>query len=270
MSNYILKAPTIQNFDMKYYLENCDEIIENHLFPPHIHDELEVYVLIEGDVSFMVERKIYKLTAGDVVISKPNEVHNCILNSATVHKHYCFWFDVSCDFLFKPYTESEFGEGNLISLDKDGKAEILSLCSKIHNATLTKDIQGEFIYASQLIYLLSKKTHSNKPAIVPNHFQKILDYVNANFININTIDDLTKRFFISRSTLCRLFSTYLRTSPKNYIETKRLAHSRKLLKEGKTVFNACIDSGFPDYSNYIRLFKKRFGITPKQYQSSDD
>ena len=44
------------------------------------------------------------------------------------------------------------------------------------------------------------------------------------------------------------------------IESKRLSYSRLLLNSGKSVLVACMESGFPDYSNYIRLFKKRFDI----------
>ena len=53
-----------------------------------------------------------------------------------------------------------------------------------------------------------------------------------------------------------------------YIETKRLSYSRLLLNSGKSVLAACMESGFPDYSNYIRLFKGRFKITPNQYKNA--
>ena len=66
----------------------------------------------------------------------------------------------------------------------------------------------------------------------------------------------------------RLFKEHLNTTPKTYLESKRLVHSQILLKEGKSVLDACMESGFPDYSNYIRLFKRRFGVTPKQYKDS--
>ena len=78
---------------------------------------------------------------------------------------------------------------------------------------------------------------------------------------------LTKKYNISSSTLNRLFNDNLQTSPKLFLETKRLAHSRKLLREGNSVMDACMKSGFPDYSNYIRLFKKRFNMTPNQYKN---
>ena len=53
---------------------------------------------------------------------------------------------------------------------------------------------------------------------------------------------------------------------KMYLETKKLAYSRMLLKEGMPVADACSLAGFSDYSNFIRLFRLRFGITPNKYK----
>ena len=61
---------------------------------------------------------------------------------------------------------------------------------------------------------------------------------------------------------------YLNTTPKNYIETRRLVYARKLLKDGYSVKDAAYKSGFSNTSNFIRLFKSRFGITPKAYKMS--
>ena len=41
---------------------------------------MELYILLEGDVSFVVESSLYKLSAGDAIVTAPNERHYCILN----------------------------------------------------------------------------------------------------------------------------------------------------------------------------------------------
>ena len=86
---------------------------------------------------------------------------------------------------------------------------------------------------------------------------------------ISFITLFTRTYFVSQSTLCRMFRKHLQTTPRLYLESKRLAHSRRLLREGKSVLDACYESGFSDYSNYIRLFKRRFSVTPGQYRSGD-
>ena len=66
-----------------------------------------------------------------------------------------------------------------------------------------------------------------------------------------------------------LFRKYFQMTPKTYLENRRLAYSRELLREGRSVTDACVESGFPDLSNYIRLFRTRFGMTPSQYRRAD-
>ena len=83
---------------------------------------------------------------------------------------------------------------------------------------------------------------------------------------MQSLDYFKGKYFVSTSTLNRLFRTYLLTTPMKYIEAKRLAYSRYLLKNGSTVLSACMEAGFSDCSNYIRTFRKRFSITPGQYR----
>jgi AraC-like DNA-binding protein len=104
---------------------------------------------------------------------------------------------------------------------------------------------------------------------VPTVLTQILKYINENFKKIQDTYEIVSKFFISKSTLLRLFKKYLSTTPKLYLETKKLAFSRILLKRGESVQDACFLSGFTDYSNYIRLFKNRFNITPGKYKAKD-
>jgi len=50
-----------------------------------------------------------------------------------------------------------------------------------------------------------------------------------------------------------------------YIIFKRVARAKKLLMEGKSVTETCHLSGFNDYSNFIRTFKRTVGISPGKY-----
>ncbi len=260
-------VPLIENYEAEYYFSYSSQTYAPKIFPPHIHDNLEFYILIEGNVSFMVEHEVYSLTGGDVIMSKPNEMHNCILNAESTHKHLCIWFDPSCEFLFAPFLAHEFGKGNLISPTNEDKKTLLVLYEKLNQATQIEDKKTQFIVTLEIlnIYERSISSQSLTPNI-PKVLTKILNDINLNFITINSLQYFVDKYFISQSTLNRLFKQHLRTSPRMYLETKKLAYSRMLLKESKSVLDACILSGFSDYSNYIRLFKNRFGITPKQYR----
>lgn len=260
--------PSIPYLDAEYYFQEAPDTFSPRIFPPHVHESIEFYVLLEGDASFMVEHNLYKLQAGGVVLSRPNEMHNCILNTPSVHRHACFYIYPSCEFLFADFISGTFGENNLISPSKDEKARLLTLYRDLQNATQQKDDYKRFYITLEILDIYRKNLSTDaKAQPLPDLLRTILNDINRNFANIPCLQYFTERYFISQSTLHRLFQTYLHTSPKMYLETKKLAYSRILLKEGKSVLQASRLAGFPDCSNYIRLFKKRFGITPKLYQT---
>ena len=41
----------------------------------------------------------------------------------------------------------------------------------------------------------------------------------------------------------------------------------KALEEGVSVLNACTESGFPDYSSFLKTFRRLYGITPAAYRA---
>lgn len=258
-----------KNYETHYYFNLNTGKSRAHFFPTHVDDHLEIYVLLEGESSFLIESSLYKLTAGDAVVIKPNEIHNCILEKDSVHKHMCFWFDCSNSFIFNDFLCHEFGENNLVSPPKEEKARLIELATLMKEATDNKD-KHKFLYLSlEMLDIFRKNIVKKAPSKeYPELLKNIIKDIDQNFKEIKALNYFTDKYFISQSTLNRLFKTYLHTSPKFYLETKRLAYSRRLLKEGASVLYACMESGFTDYSNYIRLFKSRFYMTPKKYRDS--
>ena len=121
--------PPITDFHVEYAVNEDVKIEKAKIFPPHIHDTLEFYVHLEGDASFVVEDKIYKISPGDVVISRPNELHNCILHTESIHKSASFWLDTSAFFLLSNFLD-ETSE-RLLSPKKEEKEKISALCTKL-------------------------------------------------------------------------------------------------------------------------------------------
>ena len=140
--SYRIDAPITADFRVEYYLNKSEEITSARVFPPHVHDVLEFYILLEGDASFVVEQSLYRLSPGDIVISKPNEMHNCILNSDSTHKHLCFWFDPGCEFLFSDFLAHGFGEGNLCTPRTADAEKIIELIKKYDDEKARPFVNG--------------------------------------------------------------------------------------------------------------------------------
>ena len=267
--DFEVRVPILTDFCMQYYVRDSEEMQNARIYPPHVDDAIELYILLEGDVSFMVEHSLYKLSPGDIVITKPNEMHNCILNSNSRHRHMCFWFDPTDDFLFSDFLAHEFGENNICTPTPEDAGKIADICRELCAVSEEgTDRATEFHLGLQILYYVRKNlgTHG-KDIVIPDLLRRILDDIHTDLTAIHNLSYFFDKYFISPSTLSRLFRKYLHTSPKMYLETKRLAYSRVLLRRGLSVAEAAEGAGFSDYSNYIRLFRGRFGITPLQYRN---
>ena len=261
-----LEVPDITGFSAMFYRNSDERSYKKHEWWPHINDALEIYALIEGDVSFAVEGSRYDLLPGDVIITKPNEIHNCILNSNSVHKHVCFWFDTSNAFIFDAFLKHELGCNNLIRPDDEAKERLSFIYEEMVKASDENDIHKEFYLSLEMLHILKRFISDSGTGIAPSPIlSEIIADMNLNFKKIRNLDYFTVKYYISPSTLNRLFKSFIKTTPKTYLETKKLSYSRMLLMMGKSVSEAALESGFDTSANYIRTFKRRFGITPKQY-----
>ena len=81
-----------------------------------------------------------------------------------------------------------------------------------------------------------------------NTQQDILDFVEDN--NVKFV----------RFAFCDIFGTQ-----KNIAVLA--SNLSKALEEGVSVLNACTESGFPDYSSFLKTFRRLYGITPTEYRA---
>lgn len=241
---------------------------------PHIHDLCEIYVNLTGNVSFIVEKNVYAVQAGDIVITKPYEYHHCIYHDNSDHLHYWILFSPHENpDLFDFFLQRKRGTDNLIRLPEPMRAEFLALCEKltVQNGERRASTLAVFF---EVIATIAKGLAKYNVSVVnehlPQNMREILDYINQNYASIHSVRDIANEFHISITTLERYFKTYLSLTPKRYWEDKKLSHACRLLRRGATVTEACFDSGFDDYSHFIAIFKKNFHATPLQYKKNLD
>ncbi|KVD46798.1 hypothetical protein WS61_09870 [Burkholderia sp. ABCPW 11] len=121
-----------------------------------------------------------------------------------------------------------------------------------------------------LLEILAAAIESNLPSEACGRFdialsnikQYIEDHLSESELNVQQI---AKRHSVSVRTLNRMFASE-GTTAINWIWTRRLASSYKILSEGKVrqVSQAAFDCGFNDLSHFSRAFKKRYGRLPHE------
>lgn len=108
-----------------------------------------------------------------------------------------------------------------------------------------------------------KETERNISRLKVN---EICNFVQMNYADDLTLEELSKIAGISKYHFIRLFTREVGTTPYKYLELTRINKAKKMLQNGISIIEVAISNGFSDQSHFTNLFKKTIGITPKQYQ----
>lgn len=258
----------VRDFDMSItYSELYADSVEN-VNDSHIHEECEIYVNLSGDVSFVVEDHIYPINPGDIIITRPFEYHHCVYHSNKLHRHFWILFSsLGNEYLLDTFFNRKSGSTNHLLLSPDDAEALISLCYKM---TEKEHLPSRKYYNFfKLIHILQNANAGKGDAVnYPADTYYAINYINSYFRNDISVQEIAKEAHVSVNTLERHFKKTLHISPYEYIKKKRLANALKLLSNGCTVAEASSQSGFPDYSNFIALFKKTYGITPLKYKKN--
>ena len=100
----------------------------------------------------------------------------------------------------------------------------------------------------------------------PRILTDILAYLESDYDRISGLEQVCSLFYLSKSTLWRLFSEHLGQSPGQVLRGIRLHHAAGLLEAGCSVSETARRCGFPDDSGLIAAFRSRYGVTPGQWR----
>ena len=124
---------------------------------------------------------------------------------------------------------------------------------------------------AEMLLLITQATGSGQtaaPSSTSVLVARAVAYLQAHYQDPTlTTAQLAQKLYASREHLSRAFKECTMESIHNYLTYLRMQHCRKALEEGVSVLNACTESGFPDYSSFLKTFRRLYGITPAEYRA---
>lgn len=245
----------------------------------HRHEAYELYLFLRGNVNFYIENSCYHLAPGDLLVIHPEEMHRSFsldeleyeritinlqksllqrLSSPATHLSECF------DYRPK-------GKGNILHLKEAELEQFLQWTGELEEA-LASDAYGADIKAhcclAQLLILTNTvfQNASFTPAdIMPELVRATMDYIEMNLAQEITLEQLAGIFHLNSTYISRQFKKHTGLTLRAYIVDRRILFAKSLLSEGLSITEACYQSGFNDYANFIRSFTKITGISPGKF-----
>lgn len=102
---------------------------------------------------------------------------------------------------------------------------------------------------------------------IPKYIENVKKLFDERYYENFDLDLVAKTFKVSKYTLSRDFTKYIKISPIEYLIRTRILASKQLLVESDLTINEIAAKvGIDNATHFINLFKKRVGITPLQYR----
>lgn len=97
--------------------------------------------------------------------------------------------------------------------------------------------------------------------------QQMEQYITANICEDLSIEHLCSRFEISRSEIYRLFEQRFGTSVADFIRNKRTSMAEELIRNTDQKISEIAQAvGFYDYNYFSKVFRKSYGLSPRDYR----
>ncbi len=96
--------------------------------------------------------------------------------------------------------------------------------------------------------------------------EKVIRYIDENFKEQPTIDELAKYIGMSKYHLIRVFKEYVGVTPIQFLQSVTLNYAKEHLKESKSILDSSLDMGLSSSSRLHDLFVNIIGVTPKEYK----
>lgn len=273
----------VYNLDYQYtsYHNKTTDFITGENPPYHKHDGYEIYLFISGNVKMYIEQTCYQLTPGDMAIVNPSELHrSCCLDSSpyerigiNIKPSVFDSLKTSSTNLASCFYSHAHGKHNMIHLDEDEMASYIGMSDDLIAASRSSDYGSDLLSYSYLIRLLiyvnslyMKSSNDGFENLMPKMIMDTMDYINDHLTEKISLDDLAAELNYNGNYLSNRFKEHTGLTLRSYILSKRIDLAKSLLLAGQSVSDTCLMSGFNDYANFIRNFKRQVGMSPGRYK----
>ncbi len=244
----------------------------------HLHNFYEFLYFKNGNASYIVENSIYQIEAGDMLITRPDEIHTISFNSDAVYERH--FIQISPEYLKGEETDLLYminqrpaGTMNRISADIVKSYGLGEYFSMIEQYVVNRVPESDILIKTYIIQMLAKinsalREYHELFLETPFANKRIMDvkkYIDEHFYEDITLEMLCEKFYISKYHLCRTFKSYTSLPVKEYINARRITVAKQMIFEGHNLTSVCYECGFKDYSVFYKTFKKFTDKSPRDF-----
>lgn len=245
----------------------------------HSHPYYECILPVSGEVLYSANGELFTLHPGETILF-PQEVYHTgkydvgpdVSERLVIQFDGALWQNLAARL---GLTGAQWDK-NITIFRADAVAywDLRGLFERMSMTSAMKPDCKTTVYEAQLTELLLifkqiiEENLVEQPTATSLLVAKSVEYIRTHYQEPDlTVAQLADNSFVSRGHLSRAFKEYTMESVHSYLTNLRMQHCRQSIADGKSVLDACNESGFSDYSSFLKTFRKLYGITPTEYRA---
>lgn len=267
-----------------YITYPCSIPLDFQYVPIHWHDEVELVYIKKGSGMITVDFTPYEVSAGTIALILPGQLHSIeqLGENSMEYENIIFHpnlliskkTDACTTDFFLPLLQGGISVPVLYAPGHPCYPEIASCVDANDEISKTHPLGYQLFIKSQLFMLFFILFHKCSLKQPPQKNYKslekmklILKYMENHYMNKLTIEEMAAEVGLSQSHFMKYFKNTMGTSFIEYLNEYRLTMAaRLLLSSDSSILAIAAEVGFENLSYFNRIFKKRFGQTPREYR----
>ena len=254
-----------------------DFFVENSSGVPidkHWHRGIEIIVPLYGTFNLWINGDMVRIIAGKIYIINSQDIHAVhVIEGEEVYK--CYALQIGYDYLKECYHDIDkiyFQQPNE-EINRTLLEKILDIIRFYEDEDVFNNIRIKG-YIQMLVFLLLDNLAKEKRDYIElkdnkykNRIINIIKYMETNYQEDLSVDNIAERFEISNGYLSKLFKDNLDVTVKEYLTRLRLWHAEEeLISTDYPVIDIALNNGFPNVKSFNQTFKRKYFLTPAKYR----
>ena len=239
----------------------------------HYHDHFQILYALDGEGEIFIDGKKYDFSSDQVVLIVPNCVHSIQASAKLTVLVLAFSASILNHFLDNEIIRTVQHKSLYYNLDSIKASEVRQLLRKMLFEQTNYDELCKYslaVYLTELLLIL--KRLKEEKTVLNAHDRRagqIKDYIDMNYFQNITADDLSLKFGISPRYINEIYKSKYHETPLQYLQKIRIDRSKVLLIEtDKDIVTISFEVGYETLSSFYRSFRNLVGMSPNKFRRS--
>ena len=238
---------------------------------PNWHENIEILHCTQGEGYILLGGEVVPISGGETVVANSNVIHSCrsdtymMYSYLIIDKSFCIDNSINTDVVrfSKHFVNNEI-TGLFSTLANIYRTNSNPTDTPFTVAKIRKCVLDILVSMCENNLDVTGTPEKNNTTCI-GYVEKAITFINRNYTDRITLDDVCEHAGISKFYLSREFKTVTGFTVITYINTLRCRFARDLIKRGFAVSDAACKSGFDNMSYFTRTFKRYVGVLPSEF-----